>query len=154
MEEPVRIYFQDQWPEIATSCWGCGRDNEHGLQIKSYWEGDEAICEWKAKDYHMVFPGTVSAGIIASILECHCGNTAIASIYKDEGRELGQEPFPRIVTGTLTVKYLFPTPIRKPITLRAKVKESTGKKIIVTCSVFSRKKLCATGEVIAIRVGQ
>lgn len=155
MEEPEKkIFFQDQWPEIATQCWGCGRDNEHGLQIKSYWEGDEAVCEWQPKEYHMVFPGTVSAGIIASILECHCGNTAIASIYKNEGRELGQEPFPRIVTGTLTVKYVLPTPTRRPITLRAKVKEATEKKITVSCSVYSRKKFCATGEVISIRVGQ
>jgi acyl-CoA thioesterase FadM len=75
-------------------------------------------------------------------------------IYKNEGRELGQEPFPTIVTGTLTVKYLLPVSIRKPIILRAKIKESSGKKIIVSCSVFSRKKLCATGEVIVIRVGQ
>ncbi len=75
-------------------------------------------------------------------------------IYKNEGRKLGQDPFPRIVTGTLTVKYILPTPKRRPITLRAKVKEATEKKITVSCSVYSRKKLCATGEVIAIRVGQ
>ncbi len=35
VEEQERVYFQDQWPEIATQCWGCGRNNEHGLQIKS-----------------------------------------------------------------------------------------------------------------------
>lgn len=154
VEEQEEIYFQEQWPEIGTHCWGCGRNNEHGLQIKSYWEGDETVCEWKPKEYHMVFPGTVSAGIIASILECHCGNTAIAYIYKKEGRKLGQDPFPRIVTGTLTVKYILPTPTRRSITLRAKVKEATEKKITVSCSVYSRKKLCAKGEVISIRVGQ
>jgi len=31
--------IQDKWPEIGTYCWGCGRNNEQGLQIKSYWEG-------------------------------------------------------------------------------------------------------------------
>ena len=153
VEEQENVYFQDQWPEMGTYCWGCGRNNEHGLQIKSYWEEEEAVCEWKPKEYHMVFPGTVSAGIIASILECHCGNTAIAYFYREEGRALGEEPFPSVVTGTLTVKYMLPVPIRRPIKLRAKVKEVSGKKITVSCSVYSRKKLCATGEVILIRVG-
>jgi len=153
LEEQEKLYFQDQWPEIATLCWGCGRDNEHGLQIKSYWDEEEGVCVWKARDYHMVFPGTVNAGIIASILECHCGNTAIAHLYKEEGRELGEEPFPRIVTGTLKVKYLKPVPIRTPITLRAKVESISGKKITISCSVLSKKKLCAIGEVIAIKLG-
>lgn len=38
--------FQDHWPDIAANCWGCGRNNEHGLQIKSHWDGDEAVCVW------------------------------------------------------------------------------------------------------------
>ncbi len=102
----------------------------------------------------MVFPGTVSGGIIASIVECHCGNTAIAHLYKKEGRELGEVPYPGIVSGTLTVKYLMPIPIRRPITLRAKVEDATDKKITVSCSVYSRNKLCAKGELIAIKVGR
>jgi len=152
-EKQEKIYFQDQWPEMATFCWGCGRDNEHGLQIKSYWDGDEAICEWKAREYQMVFPGTVSGGIIASIIECHCGNTAIAHLYKEEGRVLGEKPFPSVVSGALKVKYLKPVPIKKPITLRAKVESISGKKITISCSLHSKNKLCATGELIAIKIG-
>ena len=31
--------FQDYYADQTSHCYGCGRLNEHGLQIKSYWEG-------------------------------------------------------------------------------------------------------------------
>jgi hypothetical protein len=34
--------FQDYYPDELSHCYGCGRLNDHGLQIKSYWDGDEA----------------------------------------------------------------------------------------------------------------
>ena len=33
---------QDSYPEEFAHCCGCGRLNEHGLKIKSYWEGGRA----------------------------------------------------------------------------------------------------------------
>ena len=40
MEQPQ--YFQDFMP--GNVCFGCGRDNHFGLQISSYWEGEEAAA--------------------------------------------------------------------------------------------------------------
>ena len=37
--------FQDYYPDQTNYCYGCGRLNEYGLQIKSYWDGDEAVCD-------------------------------------------------------------------------------------------------------------
>jgi hypothetical protein len=99
--------LQDQWPEIGTYCWGCGRNNEHGLQIKSYWQEDECVCTWKPKRYHCATPGTGCGGIIAAILDCHCLNTAISAVLKAEGQELDPNAEPTVfyVTGTLTVQF-------------------------------------------------
>jgi hypothetical protein len=36
--------FQDYYPDELSHCYGCGRLNEHGLKIKSYWDGQEAGC--------------------------------------------------------------------------------------------------------------
>jgi hypothetical protein len=33
-------------------CWGWGTLNEHGLQIKSRWDGEESVCVWQSEDYH------------------------------------------------------------------------------------------------------
>ncbi|GAA5558297.1 hypothetical protein Asch01_03053 [Acinetobacter schindleri] len=34
----TRIAFQDLYAEPYTHCYGCGRDNPHGHQLKSYWD--------------------------------------------------------------------------------------------------------------------
>jgi len=37
--------FQDQMRD--NFCFGCGADNPDGLQIKSFWDGDEALCRFQ-----------------------------------------------------------------------------------------------------------
>jgi len=144
--------IQDKWPEIGTYCWGCGRSNEHGLQIKSYWKGDECVCTWKPKRYHCAYPGRGCGGIIATILDCHCLNTALAAALRAEGREIGSEPLIFYATGTLSVKFLRPAPLNKPWVFRARVKEISERKITVSCSVFAKEKEFASGEIVAIRM--
>ncbi|WP_264821571.1 hypothetical protein [Acinetobacter schindleri] len=34
----TRIAFQDLYAEPYTHCYGCGRENPHGHQLKSYWD--------------------------------------------------------------------------------------------------------------------
>lgn len=145
--------FQDKFPDEGTHCFGCGRSNEHGLQIKSYWSGDEAVCTWQPKDYHLAAPGVFNGGIIATIIDCHCVCTAIASAYRAEGREIGTKPSIWYVTALLQVTYIRPTPMNGPVVLRARVKEMKERKTIVICSLFAKEQECAHGEVVAVRVG-
>ena len=133
--------IQDKWPELGTYCWGCGRSNENGLQIKSYWEGDECICIWKG-----------CGGIIASILDCHCLNAVASAAYRAEGRDESTKPVIAYATGTLLVKFLKPTPLNKPWTFRARIKEMKERKAIATCSVFVKEKECVKGEIVAVKV--
>jgi acyl-coenzyme A thioesterase PaaI-like protein len=153
MTEEGRIYFQDAWPsELGTECFGCGRNNENGLQIKSYWEDDEAICEWQPKDYHKAFLRNTCGGIITTVIDCHCTNTAIAYVYKLENRKLGTKPIPLYVTGSISVKLIKPTPLGRPLRFVARIKEMTERKIITTCDVFYRKRKTAEGEVTLIKL--
>jgi acyl-coenzyme A thioesterase PaaI-like protein len=145
--------FQDNIP--GNYCWGCGNINEHGLQIKSYWSDDEAVCTWQPKPYHAAGPTHVlNGGIIATVIDCHSVCTAIAAAYRAEGREIGTEPLIWYVTKSLQVTYLRPTPLDQPITLRARIKETNEKVTILTCSLFEKGKgeECARGEVVAVRV--
>jgi acyl-coenzyme A thioesterase PaaI-like protein len=147
-----RKALQDQWREWGRQCFGCGRDNQHGLQLKSYWEGDETVAVWQPQPFHLAFPGALCGGIIATLIDCHATNTANAAAYKAEGLDIGSQPLKGYVTGSLSVRFLKPTPVDKPVTLRARVKEIQGRKITVTCSLFSGDTECATGEVVAIKV--
>jgi len=143
--------FQDQWPELYSQCFGCGRNNEHGLQIKSYWDGDETICTWIPKKIYEAGLGVLCGGIVSTLIDCHCVNTAIAALYKKEGRELGSKPFIPYAGGSINMKHIRPILIKKPVVLRANIKEMTNRKTIITCTVFSGKNVCATAEVIAIK---
>jgi acyl-CoA thioesterase FadM len=89
--------------------------------------------------------------LIANLIDCHSIGTAIAASYETEAREPGTKPQITFVTGTLKVKYLHLTPIDTELVLRAHVKELHEKKAIVTCSVYTKGKECAQGEVIAVR---
>ena len=81
--------FQDFYQDEVSHCYGCGRLNEHGHQIKSYWDGEEAICVYRPQPYHQAIPGFVYGGLIASIIDCHSTGTAAAAAYRAAGREMG-----------------------------------------------------------------
>jgi acyl-coenzyme A thioesterase PaaI-like protein len=140
--------IQDKWPEIGSFCWGCGKNNKHGLHLKSYWMDEETVATWTPKDYHLAFPGVLNGGIIATLIDCHGTGTANAAAHKNAGS--GHHLMH--VTASLSVKFLRPTPIDKPVTLRARVKEADGRRVIVTCSLFSGDVECASGEVVTVSV--
>lgn len=148
VEQPIQNFYPD---EVAI-CYGCGRLNEHGLHVQTYWNGEEGLARFTPKPYHAAFPGFVYGGLIASLIDCHSMGTAIAATYQMEGRAPGSEPDITYVTGNLNVSYLKPTPINAELVLRARVTEITPKKALVSVSLFANDQECARGEVVAVRV--
>lgn len=144
--------FQDYYPDHLSHCYGCGHLNEHGLQIKSYWDGEEAVCTFHPKSYHIAVPGYVYGGLIASIIDCHCTGTAAAAAYRAEGRAMDTEPALRFLTGSLHVDYVRPTPLGVPLEVRASIKEVKGRKVVVAATLSAEGEVCARGEVVAIQV--
>lgn len=144
--------FQDYYPDQFAQCYGCGRLNERGLQIKSYWEGNDSVCIFQPKPYHTAIPGYVYGGLIASLIDCHSTGTAAAAMYRHEGREMNTEPPLRFLTASLKVDYLRPTPIEVPLEVRATVKEIKGRKVVILSTLSARGEVCARGEVIAVQV--
>ena len=146
-ESPI---FQDHMP--GNICYGCGKDNHEGLQIKSYWEGDEAVCIWESEEKYQGWKGLLNGGVLATLVDCHTMCTAMAATYKAEGRSMESEPVYRFATGTMTIKYVAPTSNNSPVEIRAKVEEIKGRKVTVSFKVYSEEVVTAKGEVIAIRV--
>ena len=143
--------FQDQGS--VSHCHGCGPDNEKGLQIKSFWDGDEAVASWKAESHHCGgSQQIVNGGIVATLIDCHSLNLAIAHAYRAEGRAIGSAPRIGYVTGNLNVSYLKPTPMNEPLHLRAHITKVEGRKAWVHCTLSASGEVCATGEVLGIRV--
>ena len=144
--------FQDNYPDQLAYCYGCGRLNEHGYQIKSYWQGDESVCVYQPKEYHIAVPGYVYGGLIASLIDCHGTGTAAAAAYQAEGRSMDSQPPLRFVTASLHVDYLKPTPLGVPLELRGRATEIKGRKVVVAIELMARGEVCARGEVVAVMI--
>ncbi len=140
--------FQDQYTDATSYCYGCGRLNEHGLQIKSYWDGDETVCVYRPRPYHTAIPGYVYGGLIASLIDCHSTGTAAAAAMRAAGQESGEL---RFVTASLQVDYLKPTPLDGDLILRARALEVKGRKVVVACDLYADSQLCARGRVVAVQ---
>jgi acyl-coenzyme A thioesterase PaaI-like protein len=144
--------FQDYYPDHSSHCYGCGRLNSVGLQIKSYWDGEETVCRFDPKPYHTAIPGFVYGGLIASLIDCHSTGTASAAAYRAEGRAMDTDPPLRFLTAALHVDYLRPTPIDGPLEVRARVTEIKGRKVLVSSQLLAGGQVCARGEVVAVQV--
>jgi acyl-coenzyme A thioesterase PaaI-like protein len=143
---------QDFYPDDFAHCYGCGRLNEDGLQLKTRWEGDETVARFTPRPEHVAIPGFVYGGLIASLIDCHAMGTAAAAVERAAGRDVGAGPVPRFVTASLKVEYLKPTPLGPELEIRARAVETTERKVVVHATVSAAGAVTATGEVVAVRM--
>jgi acyl-coenzyme A thioesterase PaaI-like protein len=144
--------FQECYPEDLSHCYGCGTLNPNGLKIKSYWDGEETVAVFQPRPYHTAFPGYVYGGLIASLIDCHSTATAAAAACRARGIEMSPEKTIRYVTGSLHVDYLKPTPISGPLSLRGRVSEIKGRKVVVETDLIAEGRVCAKGRVVAVQM--
>jgi acyl-coenzyme A thioesterase PaaI-like protein len=144
--------FQDHYPDVLAHCYGCGRMNERGHQIKSYWDGEGSVCRFVPQPYHVAIPGYVYGGLLASLIDCHGTGTAAAAAYRAEGRDMASHPPLRFLTASLHVDYLKPTPLGVVLEVRGKVKEVKGRKVVVEEWITANGEVTVRGEVVAVQV--
>ncbi len=143
---------QDFYPEDFAHCYGCGRLNPSGLQLKTRWEGEETVARFTPRPEHVAIPGFVYGGLIASLIDCHAMGTAAAAVERAAGREIGDGPAPRFVTGSLKVDYLKPTPLGPSLEVRARAVEVGERKVRIAASLSAEGVVTAKGEVVAVRL--
>ncbi|KPK79488.1 MAG: thioesterase [Gemmatimonas sp. SM23_52] len=157
MAQQARKAFQDYYPDDVAHCYGCGRLNERGHQVKSYWDGDETVARFTPQPYHTAIPGFVYGGLIASLIDCHGTGTAAAAAARAAGQDLSGDQVPpveapRFVTASLSVDYLRPTPLGPELEIRGRVKEATARKVVVETTLSAEGEVTASGTVIAVRM--
>lgn len=144
--------IQDHYPDDVAHCYGCGRLNPEGLQLKTRWDDDETVARVTPRPYHTAMPGFVYGGLIASLIDCHAMGTAAAAAERAAGREIGAGPAPRFVTAQLNVTYLKPTPLGPELEVRGRVREATERKAVIDLTVAADGVVTARGEVVAVRI--
>ena len=144
--------FQDFYPDDLAQCFGCGRLNDKGHQIKSRWDGEETVASFTPQPYHKAIPGYVYGGLLASLIDCHGTGTAAAAAYRAENRPMDSHPPLRFLTASLRVDYLKPTPLGPQLEVRGKVKEVRGRKVVVEAWISAAGQVTVRGEVVAVQV--
>jgi acyl-coenzyme A thioesterase PaaI-like protein len=144
--------IQDYYPDHFGACYGCGRLNEHGYQLKTMWDGDETVTRFVPQHYHTAIPGFVYGGLLASLIDCHGTGSASLALAREEGITLEGYNAPRCVTASLKVDYKKPTPIGANLEIRGIIREVKGRKVIVEARLMADGVICVTGEIIAVRV--
>jgi acyl-coenzyme A thioesterase PaaI-like protein len=144
--------FQDYYPDDLAHCFGCGRLNEHGHQVRSFWNGDVSEARFTPKPFETSLPGFVNGGVIASLVDCHGTGTAAAAAYRAEGREMDSLPAHRFVTASLRVEYLRPTPLGPELLLQGRVRSIAGRKVVVEISLSVAGEVTVRGEVLAVEM--
>jgi acyl-coenzyme A thioesterase PaaI-like protein len=86
--------IQDDYPDDLAHCYGCGRLNEHGLHIRSTWDGDETVATLTPRAEHTAIPGYVYGGLVASLIDCHGTGSAALAAYRAAGRDPAAEHAP------------------------------------------------------------
>lgn len=132
-------------------CYGCGPANPDGLRLKSFLEGDHLVAQFQAEKKHQAFEGMLNGGVIGTLLDCHCNWMACCHLMQ----RLGLSAPPTTVTAEYTVKMEHPTPIAKPVLLRAWPVEASDRRVTVEGTLSADGLITARcrGIFVAVRAG-
>ncbi|PYZ94657.1 thioesterase [Salipaludibacillus keqinensis] len=151
MKEKVVHAVQDFYPDDFSWCYGCGRLNKDGLQLRTGWDGERTITIYQPRPEHTALPGFVYGGLLGSLIDCHGTGSASLALHRDNAHELGDgEDPPRFVTASLHVDFKKPTPHGIPLKAIGHVESIHPKKWKIYTEVFAEGEICATGEVVAV----
>jgi acyl-coenzyme A thioesterase PaaI-like protein len=152
MSDSATSAIQDLYPDDFAHCFGCGRHNPQGHQLKSFVVGEEVVAHFTPAPNHIAVPGFVYGGLLASLVDCHAMATAAAAAERAAGRQIGEGPAPRFVTASLQVEYLKPTPLGVPLEIRGSVTTRTDRKAVVVLTLSAGGNVTVRGEVVAVRI--
>jgi acyl-coenzyme A thioesterase PaaI-like protein len=147
----TRTAIQDLYPEDFSHCYGCGRFNTAGYQIKTYLVDATTVTDFEPAVYHTGGADFVYGGLIASVIDCHSTGSAALLWMRANEMALGPGPAVRFVTAHLEVDYLAPTPLA-PLHLTGGADEIGERKVVVATEVEVEGRVTATGRAILVRV--
>ncbi len=138
-------------------CFGCGPANPEGLRIESHEAADEPDgaapgelrAEWQPLPHHAAFDNVLNGGIIGTLLDCHANWTAAMWLM----RERGLAGPPGCVTADYAIRLRRPTPVDRPVQLRAWPVSIDGDRVVVDAELASGGIITATCRGTFVAVG-
>lgn len=142
--------LQDQYAP-HNACFGCGPSNAKGLRIKSFYQDERYIAQWRPEAHHEAFPGMLNGGVIGTLLDCHSNWSAAFALMQSRG--LSSPPC--TVTAYFNITLKRPTPSDSLIEVIASITEIKDDQVLVSATLSANAKLCATceGKFVAVKEG-
>ncbi|NDV59717.1 PaaI family thioesterase [Bacteroides sp. 519] len=121
------------WKDLeGYNCFGCAPNNEAGLKMEFYEDGDEVISQWKPRPEYQGWINTLHGGIQAVLLDEICAWIILRKLQTTG------------VTSKMETRYMKSVDTRdEQIELRASIKEIKRNIVIVEASLYNaQKELC------------
>lgn len=118
------------------NCFGCSPDNQHGLQMNFFEDGEFIIAEWEPKDFFQGYFNVLHGGIQATLID-EIASWFVYVKLKTSG-----------ITSKLEIRYKNPVYTDKgKITLKARLKEKRRNIVLIFVEIYNNEgKLCAYGD--------
>ena len=125
----VRRYYGE-------GCFACGQTNPHGLRMDGFrFRDGQATADFNPRAEHRGTEGALHGGVITTTLDEISVWAAILTHHT------------MVVTGRLEVRFHRPAPTQGVnLSVRGKVKERRGKRLIISAQLLSEAKVCASSE--------
>jgi len=142
--ELTRRMFEDDVPDRAPvvhfdECFVSGPWNPLGIGIEVVRDGEAAVAQIVLGAAFEGGPGMAHGGIVAALFDDVLGY--LLTLHRVPG-----------FTGELTVRYLRPTPVGTPLTLRGWVVERSGRRLHTAAQLHAGDELVASATAVFVEI--
>src|SRR3954447_3672379 len=125
---PARGHGNKSNPVKKNLCFACGKDNPHGMHLKFFLdrERNHFVSRFRLNKRYTGPPGHCHGGIIATILD-----DAMSKLNK-----LRDQP---AATARMTVEYLKPVPLHKPLRVESREISKRGRRLTRIAEIFDEQ---------------
>ena len=120
----------------SSGCFLCGEENRSGVQARFFVEGGEVVGRVVLPAHLNGYRDVAHGGVVSALLDETMGWAATAF-----GRT-----HPMYVTGELTVKFLYPVPVREEVEVRSRLVEDAGRLAYCEGEIRCGGKVCARAK--------
>ena len=107
----------------AHYCFGCGRHNPIGMHLVFEREGEWVVARYRPRPEDQGFPGVMHGGLLGLLLD----EAMSWAMY-------GDGVF--AVTARMSTRFRRPTSVETPLTVRARLLRTRGRRIEVEAAIF------------------
>lgn len=145
---------QDYYPDAFANCFGCGRNNLHGLHTKTWWIDEEKMgyCKFIPKQHYCGYKAVFHGGLISSVIECNSVATSIAATVYEEGLDPDKDVVFYVLGEIVSTKLINPVPIDAIVEVKTKIIKFYPRKAHCYIEVYGNGTLCTTAHTTTVRV--